>query len=216
MIQLKQQAAIAALSYAKKHRVIGIGTGSTVEFFIDQLATIKSQIDMVVSSSERSTLKLKQLGFLVVDLNYVGTLPIYIDGADEIDAHKRMIKGGGGALTKEKILATASKEFICMVDASKQIDVLGKFPVAVEVLPLARGLVARELLKMGGDPVWRENFITDSGNIIIDVHNLDLTDPLAMEMKIKQLTGVVENGIFAKRHADVVICASEQGVKILC
>ena len=212
MIQLKQQAAIAALSYAKKHRVIGIGTGSTVEFFIDQLATIKSQIDMVVSSSERSTLKLKQLGFLVVDLNYVGTLPIYIDGADEIDAHKRMIKGGGGALTKEKILATASKEFICMVDASKQIDVLGKFPVAVEVLPLARGLVARELLKMGGDPVWRENFITDSGNIIIDVHNLDLTDPLAMEMKIKQLTGVVENGIFAKRRADVVICASEQGV----
>ncbi|MBP9727121.1 MAG: ribose-5-phosphate isomerase RpiA [Gammaproteobacteria bacterium] len=216
MIQLKQQAAIAALSYAKKHRVIGIGTGSTVEFFIDQLATIKSQIDMVVSSSERSTLKLKQLGFLVVDLNYVGTLPIYIDGADEIDVHKRMIKGGGGALTKEKILATASKEFICMVDASKHVDVLGKFPVAVEVLPLARGLVARELLKIGGDPVWRENFITDSGNIIIDVHNLDLTDPLAIEMKIKQLPGVVENGIFAKRRADVVICASEQGVQILC
>lgn len=216
MINLKQQAAIAALSYAKKHRVIGIGTGSTVEFFIDQLATIKSQIDMVVSSSERSTLKLKQLGFLVVDLNYVGTLPIYIDGADEIDAHKRMIKGGGGALTKEKILAAASKEFICMVDASKQIDVLGKFPVAVEVLPLARGLVARELLKMGGDPVWREHFITDSGNLILDVHNLDLTDPLAIEMKIKQLPGVVENGIFAKRRADVVICASEQGVQILC
>ncbi len=216
MINLKQQAAIAALSYAKKHRVIGIGTGSTVEFFIDQLATIKSQIDMVVSSSERSTLKLKQLGFLVVDLNYVGTLPIYIDGADEIDVHKRMIKGGGGALTKEKILATASKEFICMVDTSKQVDVLGKFPVAVEVLPLARGLVARELLKMGGDPVWREHFITDSGNLILDVHNLDLTDPLAIEMKIKQLPGVVENGIFAKRRADVVICASEQGVQILC
>jgi len=215
MSELKQQAAIAALTYAKKHRVIGIGTGSTVEFFIDQLATIKSQIDMVVSSSERSTKKLKQLGFLVVDLNYVGTLPIYIDGADEIDAHKRMIKGGGGALTREKILASASTQFICMIDASKQVDVLGKFPVAVEVLPLARGLVARELLKMGGDPVWRENFITDNGNLIIDAHNLNLTDPSAMEMKIKQLPGVVESGIFAKRCADIVICASVQGVNIL-
>ena len=213
MINLKQQAAIAALEYAKKHSIIGIGTGSTVEAFIDQLVTIKSKIDVVVSSSERSTKKLKQLGFTVVDLNYVGTLPIYIDGADEIDAHKRMIKGGGGALTREKILATASHQFICMVDASKQVNVLGKFPVAVEVLPLARGLVARELLKMGGDPVWRENFITDSGNIIIDVHNLDLTDPLAMEMKIKQLPGVVENGIFAHRRADAVICASEHGIK---
>ena len=212
MMPLKQQAAIAALEYAKKYSVIGIGTGSTVEYFIDQLATIKSKIDVVVSSSERSTKKLKQLGFTVVDLNYVGTLPIYIDGADEIDAHKRMIKGGGGALTKEKILASASTQFICMVDASKQVDVLGKFPVAVEVLPLARGFVARELLKMGGDPVWRENFITDYGNIIIDIHNLDLTDPLAMEMKIKQLSGVVENGIFAKRRADTVICASEKGI----
>lgn len=212
MINLKQQAAIAALDYAKKHSVIGIGTGSTVECFIDQLATLKSKIDMVVSSSERSTKKLKELGFHVVDLNYVGTLPIYIDGADEVDAHKRMIKGGGGALTREKILATASTQFICMVDASKKVDVLGKFPVAVEVLPVARGLVARAILKMGGDPVWRENFITDHGNIILDVHNLDLTDPLAIEIKIKQLPGVVENGIFAKRHADIVICASEKGI----
>ena len=210
--ELKQQAAIAALEYAKKHSVIGIGTGSTVDFFIAELVKIKSQIDMVVSSSERSAKQLKQLGFTVVDLNYVGTLPIYIDGADEIDAHKRMIKGGGGALTKEKILATSSTQFVCMVDVSKQVDVLGKFPVAVEVLPLARGLVARELLKMGGDPVWRENFITDSGNIILDIHNLDLTDPLAMETKIKQLVGVVENGIFAKRCADIVICAGSQGI----
>lgn len=215
MINLKQQAAIAALDYAKKHSVVGIGTGSTVECFIDQLATLKSKIDMVVSSSERSTKKLKALGFHVVDLNYVGTLPIYIDGADEVDAHKRMIKGGGGALTREKILATASSQFICMVDASKKVDVLGKFPVAVEVLPVARGLVARAILKMGGDPVWRENFITDHGNIILDVHNLDLTDPLAMEIKIKQLPGVVENGIFAKRHADIVICASEKGISAL-
>lgn len=209
---LKQQAAIAALEYAKKHSVIGIGTGSTVEYFIDQLATIKSKIDMVVSSSERSTKKLKQLGFAVVDLNYVGTLPIYIDGADEIDAHKRMIKGGGGALTKEKILASASTQFICIIDPSKQVDVLGKFPVAVEVLPLARGFVARELLKMGGDPVLRENFMTDSGNIILDIHNLDLTDPLAIEMKIKQLPGVVENGIFAQRRADIVICAGNYAI----
>lgn len=215
MSDLKQQAAIAALEYAKKYSVIGIGTGSTVEFFIDQLATIKSKIDVVVSSSERSTKKLKALGFTVVDLNYVGTLPVYIDGSDEIDAHKRMIKGGGGALTKEKILASASTQFICMIDSSKQVDVLGKFPIAVEVLPLARGLVARELLKIGGDPVWRENFTTDYGNIIIDVHNLDLTDPLAIEMKIKQLPGVVENGIFAKRRADIVICASEKGIATL-
>ncbi len=213
MSDLKQQAAIAAVERAKKHSVIGVGTGSTVEFFIDQLATIKSKIDMVVSSSERSTNKLKALGFQVVDLNYVGTLPIYIDGADEIDAHKRMIKGGGGALTREKILATSSKEFVCIVDSSKQVSVLGKFPVAVEVLPLARGLVARALLNMGGDPVWRENFITDHGNIILDVHNLDLTDPLTMEANIKLIPGVVENGIFAKRCADVVICASKVGAQ---
>lgn len=215
MSELKQLVATAALEYAKKHSVIGIGTGSTVECFIDQLATIKSKIDVVVSSSERSSKKLKQLGFTVVDLNYVGTLPIYIDGADEVDAHKRMIKGGGGAHTKEKILAASSTQFICIVDSSKYVNVLGKFPVAVEVLPLARGFVARELLKMGGDPVWRENFTTDYGNIILDVHNLDLTDALAMEIKIKQLPGVVENGIFAKRRADIVICADETGVTTL-
>lgn len=215
MPDLKQQAAIAALEYAKKHSVIGVGTGSTVDFFIQQLATIKSKIDMVVSSSDRSSAQLKALGFTVVDLNYVGTLPIYIDGADEIDAHKRMIKGGGGALTKEKILASASTQFVCIIDASKKVDVLGKFPVAVEVLPLARGLVARALVKMGGDPVWRENFITDHGNIILDVHNLDLTDSLAMEIKIKQLPGVVENGICAQRRADIVICASESGITTL-
>lgn len=215
MSNLKQQAAMAALEYAKKFSIIGIGTGSTVECFIDQLATIKSKIDVVVSSSERSTKKLKHFGFTVVDLNYVGTLPVYIDGADEIDAHKRMIKGGGGALTKEKILASASAQFICMVDVSKQVDLLGTFPVAVEVLPLARGFVAREIVKIGGDPVWRENFMTDHNNIILDVHNLNLTDPLTLEMQIKQIPGVVENGLFAKRRADIVICASENGVTVL-
>lgn len=209
---LKQQVAVAALEKAKGHSVLGIGTGSTVAFFIAELVKIKSQIDMVVSSSERSSAQLKSLGFTVVDLNYVGNLPIYIDGADEVDAHKRMIKGGGGALTREKILATSSTQFICLVDASKRVDVLGKFPVAVEVLPLARGLVARAIVKLGGDPVLREGFTTDNGNIILDVHNLDLTNPGEMEIKFKQLPGVVENGIFSKRCADVVICASDNGI----
>lgn len=213
MSTLKQQAAMAALEYAKKHHVIGIGTGSTVDCFIDELVSIKSNIDMVVSSSERSTKKLKELGFHVVDLNYVGTLPIYIDGADEVDSHKRMIKGGGGALTREKILATAAQQFICMIEPYKKVSVLGKFPVALEVLPAARGLVARAILRMNADPVWRENFITDHGNIILDIHHLNLTDPLSIETQIKQLTGVVESGIFARRRADLVICATEQGIE---
>lgn len=207
MLEAKKQAAKAALEYAKKHAIIGIGTGSTVDLFIDELVSIKSRIEFLVSSSERSTKKLKQLGFSVVDLNYVGKLAIYFDGADEVDAHKRMIKGGGGALAREKVLASASDTFVCMVDSSKKVDVLGKFPVPVEVLPLARGFVAREILKLGGDPVWRENFLTDNGNIILDIHNLVLTDPLALEQRIKQLAGVVECGIFAKRCADVLICS---------
>ncbi|MCD8525289.1 MAG: ribose-5-phosphate isomerase RpiA [Gammaproteobacteria bacterium] len=210
MLALKRRAAIAALEYAKKYSVIGIGTGSTVDCFIDELVAIKSTIDMVVSSSDRSTQKLKALGFHVVDLNYVGTLPIYIDSADEIDRHKRMIKGGGGALAREKILAMASREFLCIVDKTKKVDVLGKFPVAVEVLPLARGLVARAILKLGGNPVWRENFFTDNRNIILDVHDLDMTDPMFMETQIKQLTGVVESGIFALRSADRLICAENE------
>lgn len=214
MLALKRRSAIAALEYAKKHSIIGIGTGSTVDCFIDELVSIKSTIDMVVSSSDRSTQKLKALGFHVVDLNYVGTLPIYIDSADEIDRYKRMIKGGGGALAREKILAAASREFICIVDKTKKVDLLGKFPVAVEVLPLARGLVGRAILKLGGDPVWRENFFTDNGNIILDVHNLDMTDPILIETRIKQLTGVVENGIFALRSADILICAEDEEYKL--
>lgn len=212
--ELKQQAAHAALEYAKKYSIIGIGTGSTAEAFIDELASIKSQVDVVVASSQKSMNKLKHLGFHVVDLNYVGTLPVYFDGADRIDPHNRMIKGGGGALTKEKILATASEKFICFVDQSKPVSVLGGFPVAVEVLPLARGLVARAIVQLGGDPILRENFVTDSGNIILDVHNLDLSDPIAMEIKLKQLVGVVENGVFARRCADVVICARTEGLSI--
>lgn len=213
--QLKQNAARAALEMVKRHSVMGIGTGSTVNYFIECLTEIKNRVDMVVASSEATAKLLKQHGFYVVDLNYVGKLPVYIDGADEVDAHKRMIKGGGGALTREKILASASQEFICMVDQSKQVDVLGKFPVAVEVIPMARGLVARTILGLKADPVYRENFVTDNGNIILDVHNLDLTDPVLMEDKLNQIPGVVNNGIFAHRKADVVLCAGDSGVVTL-
>lgn len=213
--QLKQNAARAALEMVKRHSAMGIGTGSTVNYFIECLAEIKNRIDMVVASSEATAKLLKQHGFYVVDLNYVGKLPVYIDGADEVDAHKRMVKGGGGALTREKILASSSEEFICMVDQSKQVDVLGKFPVAVEVIPMARGLVARTILGLKADPVYRENFVTDNGNIILDVHNLDLTDPVLMEDKLNQIPGVVTNGIFAHRKADVVLCAGDSGVVTL-
>jgi ribose 5-phosphate isomerase A len=200
----KQAAAQAAYERVKHHAIIGIGTGSTTNYFIELLAQRKSSIDMTVASSQATASLLKKHGLLVVDLNYVGTVPVYVDGADEIDAHHRMIKGGGGALTREKILANASKEFICMIDDSKRVDVLGKFPVALEVLPMARGLVARRILALHADPVYREGVITDNGNIILDIHNLDLTDPVRMEELLKLIPGVVENGIFAHRKADVV------------
>jgi ribose 5-phosphate isomerase A len=205
---LKQKAAQDAAERVKTHSVIGVGTGSTVKYFIECLAQRKTSIDMTVASSQKTADVLKQHGLPVVDLNYVGTLPVYVDGADEIDLHHRMIKGGGGALTREKILANASKTFICMVDPSKRVPVLGKFPVAVEVIPMARGLVARRLLTLNADPVYREHFITDNGNIILDVHNLDLTDPVRMEDTLKLIPGVVDSGIFAHRKADI-ICGAE-------
>lgn len=213
--KLKQHAARAAFEMVKHHTVLGIGTGSTVNYFIEYLAEIKNRIDMVIASSKATESLLKHYGFSVVDLNYVGTVPVYIDGADEVDAHKRMIKGGGAALTKEKILANSSKEFICMIDQSKQVDVLGKFPVAVEVIPMARGLAARTILSLKADPVYREGVVTDNGNIILDVHNLDLTNPVLIEDKLNQIPGVVNNGIFAHRKADVVLCASDSGVETL-
>lgn len=216
--QLKQNAARAAFETVKHHTVMGIGTGSTVNYFIEYLSEIRNRIDMIVVSSKATEELLKQQGFSsgsIVDLNYVGIVPVYIDGADEVDPHKRMIKGGGGALTREKILAHSSKQFICMVDQSKQVDVLGKFPVAVEVVPMARGLVARAILSLKADPVYRENFISDNGNIILDIHNLDLTDPVLMENKLNQIPGVVNNGIFAHRKADVVLCAKDSGVSVL-
>jgi ribose 5-phosphate isomerase A len=212
-INLKQMAAEAALTYLGNHSIIGVGTGSTVDYFIDALATIKHHLDVVVSSSKRSTERLHKIGLKVVDVNTVDTIPIYIDGADEINHHLQMIKGGGGALTSEKIIAVIAKKFICIADESKQVKLLGKFPVAVEVIPMARSYVAREIMKLNGTPVYREGFITDHSNVILDVHNLNLVDPLKMEQLINNITGVVENGIFATRTADVLLLGTKSGVK---
>ncbi|MGZ4975707.1 MAG: ribose-5-phosphate isomerase RpiA [Methylobacter sp.] len=203
--ELKQKVAQAALEYVKGVSIIGVGTGSTVKHFINYLADIKGDIEGAVSSSEMSTAQLKEVGIPVLDLNSVGTLDVYVDGADEVTPHKHMVKGGGGALTREKIIAAASKKFICIVDESKCVDVLGKFPLPVEVIPMARSYVARELVKLGGQPVWRENVITDNHNMILDVHNLDIIEPIKLEQLINNITGVVTVGIFAMRPADVVL-----------
>lgn len=210
--QLKKQVAQAALAYINDYdMVIGIGTGSTVNELIDLLPQVKNRIDAVVSSSEESTKRLLAHGFNVKELNQTGDLSLYIDGADECDAHNRLIKGGGGALTREKIIAAASKQFICIVDESKCVDVLGKFPLPIEVLPMARSFVARQMVKLGGQPIYREGFITDNGNQIIDIHNLKILDPVALENKINQIPGVVTNGLFADRKADVTLVAQANG-----
>ena len=203
--ELKQKVAQAALHYIKDVSIVGVGTGSTVRHFIDYLAEFKSDIEGAVSSSEMTTAHLKKVGIPVLDLNTVGTLDVYIDGADEVTPHKHMIKGGGGALTREKIIGAASKKFICIVDETKCVDVLGAFPLPIEVIPMARSYVAREMVKLGGQPVWRENFITDNHNEIIDVHNLNILDPIELEKIINNITGVVTNGLFAMRAADVVL-----------
>jgi len=201
----KRLAALRALSYVEEGSIIGVGTGSTVAYFIDALGAKRGFIEAAVSSSEQSTARLKGHGISVVDLNSVGTLALYVDGADECDPHKRLIKGGGAALTREKIVAAASKTFVCMIDAAKRVDVLGKFPLPVEVIPMARGYVAREIVKRGGQPVWRDGVVTDNGNIILDVHNLRITDPVGLEADLNQITGVVCVGLFAKRPADIVL-----------
>ena len=201
----KRLAALRALSYVEEGSIIGVGTGSTVAYFIDALGAKRGCIEAAVSSSEQSTARLKGHGISVVDLNSVGTLALYVDGADECDPHKRLIKGGGAALTREKIVAAASKTFVCMIDASKRVDVLGKFPLPVEVIPMARGYVAREIVKRGGQPVWRDGVVTDNGNIILDVHNLRITDPVGLEADLNQITGVVCVGLFVKRPADIVL-----------
>jgi ribose 5-phosphate isomerase A len=209
---LKKQAAEAALEYVKGG-IIGVGTGSTVNHFIDYLAGIKGKIEGTVSSSEASTERLKGHGIPVLDLNAAGELDVYIDGADESDHYLNLIKGGGGALTREKIIAGASKKFICIADESKLVDILGSFPLPVEVIPMARSHVARQLVKMGGTPIWRENFITDNGNVILDVHNLEIMKPREMESAINAIAGVVTTGIFAIRGADVLILGTQQGAK---
>jgi len=201
----KRLAAQQAVGYVEDGSVVGVGTGSTVAHFIDELGKIRGRIEATVSSSEKSTALLKQLGIRVVDLNSVGELSLYVDGADECDPHKRLIKGGGAALTREKIIAAASRKFVCMIDASKRVDVLGRFPLPVEVIPMARGYVAREIVRRGGQPVWRDGTVTDNGNWILDVHNLRITDPVALESDLNQITGVVCVGLFARRPADVVL-----------
>lgn len=213
MSELKIQAAKAALAYVEDDAVIGVGTGSTVNFFIKELASIKHRIDACVASSKATQALLRAAGIPVLDLNAVPDLGVYIDGADEISPRFDMIKGGGGALTQEKIVASVAKKFVCIVDESKCVQHLGEFPVAVEVIPMARSFVARQLVKLGGDPQYREGFVTDNGNIILDVFNLLINEPIALENSINQLPGVVENGLFANRLADTVLVASANGVK---
>ena len=210
--ELKQAVARAAIEHIHAG-IIGVGTGSTANFFIDELAKIKHKIDGAVASSEATAQRLKSHGIQVIDLNSVGELEVYVDGADEITQHLHMIKGGGGALTREKIVAACSKKFVCIADSTKLVDVLGKFPLPVEVIPMARGHVARQLVKLGGQPTLREGFTTDNGNIILDVHNLTILNPVEMEAKINQIVGVVTNGLFAMRGADVLLLGSPEGVK---
>jgi len=210
MTQAKRQAAERAVDYVEDGMVVGVGTGSTVAFFIDALAPLKHRIAGAVSSSEQSTQRLRSLGIEVLDLNNAGPLPLYVDGADECDPQKRLIKGGGAALTREKIIAEASAKFVCIIDSAKRVDVLGRFPLPVEVIPMARSLVAREILgQTGGQPVWREGVTTDNGNWVLDVHGLRISDPVAMEVALNQIPGVVSVGLFARRPADVVIVGGE-------
>ena len=201
----KRRSGEKAAEYVADGSIVGVGTGSTVAFFIEALARMKSRIEGAVSSSEQSTRLLQGHGIPVLDLNSTGPLSLYVDGADECDPHGRLIKGGGAALTREKIIAEASAKFVCIIDASKQVPLLGRFPVPVEVIPMARSLVAREIVRLGGQPVWREGVVTDNGNWILDVHNWQLTDPEKMERELEPIPGVVTCGLFARRGADVVI-----------
>jgi len=210
--ELKQLVGQAALDYVQPDSIIGVGTGSTVNCFIAALSDSGIRVEASVSSSEATTALLQEAGIRVVDLNQTGGLDVYIDGADEFDSHRRLIKGGGGALTREKIVAAASRQFVCIADHSKQVNVLGKFPLPIEVIPLARSLVARKMVALGGQPEWREGFVTDNGNWILDIHNLDLVDPVAMEKAINDLAGVVTCGLFAIRPADLILMSTDHGV----
>ena len=209
--ELKKRAAAAALELIPRDCIIGVGTGSTTNFFIDLLGDIRNHIEGAVASSEATADRLKKNGIELIELNISGDLPVYVDGADETNTELQLIKGGGGALTREKVIAAASRDFICLVDESKCVDRLGEFPLPIEVLPMARSYIAREIVKLGGDPELREAFTTDNGNYILDVYELDISDPVAMEMRINQMPGVVTVGLFAQRPADRLVVARENG-----
>jgi len=213
--EMKKAVAKAALDYIEAGTIVGVGTGSTANHFIDFLATIKGKIEGTVASSVASADRLKQHGIPVFDLNAVGNLSVYVDGADESNRHLHLVKGGGGALTREKIVAAASKKFVCIADESKLVDVLGQFPLPVEVIPMARSYVARELVKLGGRPVLRDGFTTDNGNVILDVHDLQILNPVELEAKLNNIVGVVTNGLFAIRPADVLLLGTPAGVKTI-
>ncbi|MCH9671132.1 MAG: ribose-5-phosphate isomerase RpiA [Gammaproteobacteria bacterium] len=208
----KKSVAEAALDYVEAGNIVGVGTGSTANYFIDALAALKGRIDGTVASSDATAERLRSHGIPVLDLNAVDEVHVYVDGADECTRHRAFVKGGGGALTREKIVAAVAKHFVCIVDDTKVVDVLGNFPLPVEVIPMARGHVARAIRKLNGNPFWREGFVTDNGNIILDVHNLSIIDPTGLETSLNQLVGVVTNGLFAHRGADVILAGGDHGV----
>ncbi|WP_303907545.1 ribose-5-phosphate isomerase RpiA [Thiohalomonas denitrificans] len=213
--EMKKAVAKAALEYVQADTIVGVGTGSTANHFIDYLAGIKHKINGTVASSKASADRLKSHGIEVLDLNMVDEIAVYVDGADETNRYGQLIKGGGGALTREKIVAAASRQFVCIVDESKVVDILGQFPLPIEVIPMARSLVARQVVKMGGEPVYREGFVTDNGNIILDVHGLQIMEPARLEQELNNIVGVVTNGLFARDPADVVLMGTPDGVKKL-
>lgn len=217
--EMKKAVAVAAVEYIKpklhKESIVGVGTGSTANFFIDALAEVKHLFDGAVASSDATAGRLKGHGIEVYDLNHIAEMDVYVDGADEFDTCLNLIKGGGGALTREKIVAALAKEFVCIVDESKKVDLLGEFPLPVEVIPMARSQVAREIVKLDGMPVWRENFITDNGNIILDVHDMEIMEAKSLEKELNNIVGVVTNGLFANRGADVVLMATPNGVETI-
>ena len=213
--EMKQAAAKAAIAQVPDDCVVGVGSGSTANCFIAELGKIKQRIQGAVASSQATAKRLQDLGIRVLDLNGVDELPVYVDGADEVTRHLAMIKGGGGALTREKIVAAVAKKFVCIADQSKLVDVLGRFPLPVEVIPLARSYVARELRKLGGHPEWRQNFVTDNGNVILDVRGLSILNPVELEGALNQIAGVVTNGLFARRGADVLLLGNERGIETI-
>lgn len=213
--ELKQAVAKAAIAYVEEGTVVGVGTGSTANYFIDYLAEMKHLIEGAVASSEATRKRLQQHGIPVFDLNAVDEIPVYVDGADETDANLCLIKGGGGALTREKIIAAVAKKFVCIADGSKKVSVLGQFPLPVEVIPMARSHVARQIVKLGGDPVYRDGFVTDNGNIILDIHNMEIAEPVKLEAQLNNIVGVVTNGLFAMRSADVLLLGTAKGVETI-